>query len=103
MSVIQKKYYTNATSAWGTKTGLLILRLLHQDRRIKVLKDDITSLHKEVFAAIVQTKAESLAINIVPLLLSKVSNDRKVFEGCVNNAGYCICSKRRWFEETFFS
>ena len=60
-------------------------------------------LHKEVFAAIVQTKAESLAINIVPLLLSKVSNDRKVFEGCVNNAGYCICSKRRWFEERFFS
>ena len=87
VSVIQKKYYANATSAWGTKAGLLIQRLLHQDRRIKVLKDDITSLQKEVSAGIVQTKAESLAINIVPLLLSKVSNDRKVFEGCVNNAG----------------
>ena len=60
-------------------------------------------LHKEAFAAIVQTKAESLAINIDPLLLRKVSNDRKVFERCVNKSSYCICSKRRWFEQTFFS
>ena len=28
---------------------------------------------------------------------------RKVFEGCVNNASYYIYSKKRWFQETFFS
>ena len=43
-------------------------------------------LHEEAFVVPVQTKAESLAINIDPLVLSKVSNDRKVFVGCINNA-----------------
>ena len=32
-----------------------------------------------------------------------ISNDYKVFEGWVNNASCCNCSKRRWFEEKFFS
>ena len=40
-SYTDRKYCTNAISAWGTKTGLLIQRLLHQDQWNMVLKDGI--------------------------------------------------------------
>ena len=39
---LYRKYYTDVIIAWGTKAGMLIRRLLHQDQRSKILKHGIT-------------------------------------------------------------